>query len=79
MPTLGIRSQELGGPMTLENLLTVKQVAEASPAFSEASLRWLIFNSKENGFDSVIIRIGGRVLIDVSKIPAWVELHRLRQ
>jgi hypothetical protein len=54
--------------------LTVSQFASKHPAFSEASLRWIIFNAKErrgsqgavlsNGFETAIIRLGRKVLID---------------
>ncbi len=64
--------------MTLENLLTVKQVAESSPAFSEASIRWLIFNGESNGFAEVLVKVGRRVLIDVRKLDEWLEKNRLR-
>ncbi len=64
--------------MTLENLFTVKQVAETSPAFSEASIRWLIFNRKQNGFDEVLVKVGGRVYIDARKLDSFIEKHRLR-
>ncbi len=67
------------------NILTIKQLANRYPAFTEGSLRWLIFNSKNrkstkktikgNGFDSVLIRIGKRVLIDEKKFLMWVDAH----
>jgi hypothetical protein len=54
-------------------LLTVKQLAESSPAFSEASLRWLIFNAKQNGFETVVLRVGRRVLIDLDRFEEWLS------
>ena len=36
-------------------------------------LRALIFNAKKNGFDKVIRRIGGRVLIKEDAYFQWVE------
>jgi hypothetical protein len=36
-------------------------------------LRHLIFNANSNGFDSVIRRIGRRVLIDEAAFFAWVD------
>lgn len=36
-------------------------------------LRHLIFNSKSNGFDTVILRVGRRVLIDETKFFEWVN------
>jgi hypothetical protein len=63
-------------------LLTVKQFSEHHPAFSQASLRSLIFaaNSRKsshgvipgNGLDLAIVRIGRKVLIDEVKFFEWV-------
>ena len=36
-------------------------------------LRALIFNAKKNGFDKVIRRIGGRVLVKEDAYFDWVE------
>ncbi len=36
-------------------------------------LRSLIFNSRQNGFDKVIKRVGRRVLIDEAAFFAWVN------
>lgn len=36
-------------------------------------LRHLIFNSKSNGFDKVIRRVGRRVLIDKAAFFIWVN------
>jgi len=49
---------------TTPNLLTVRQFAHRHPAFTEASLRYLIFHSDSNGFNDCILRIGSRVLLD---------------
>jgi hypothetical protein len=45
------------------NLLTIRQFADKYPAFSESSLRWLIFNREENGFSAAFIKLGRRMLI----------------
>jgi len=37
-------------------------------------LRHLIFNSRTNGFEKVIKRIGRRILIDESEFFKWVQL-----
>lgn len=60
-------------PPRLE-LLTVKQVADEYPAFTEASLRKLIFRGPLNGLECAIRRIGRRVLVDRRKFEAWLEL-----
>lgn len=58
------------------NLRTVKQLAAENPAFTEGSLRWLVFNAASNGFDTAIVRVGRRVLIDVPKLNDWLEANR---
>ena len=65
--------------MVLERLLTVKQLADASPAFTEASLRWQIFNSTTNGLDRALVKVGRRVLIDVAEFELWLEQQRVRE
>jgi hypothetical protein len=65
-------------------LLTVRQFAVRHPAFSESSLRWLIFNAGQrrvsgglvlpgNGFEVALVRIGRRVFIDEERFFAWAE------
>ena len=58
------------------DLRTIKQLAQENPAFTEASLRWLVFNARQNGLDAAIIRVGRRVLIDLQKLDAWLEARR---
>lgn len=52
---------------------TVSQFAQMNPAFTQGCLRTLIFNARSNGFDKVIRRIGGRVLIKLSAFNQWIE------
>jgi hypothetical protein len=62
--------------LDFRNLRTVKAIAaESGGAFTEGSLRWLIFKSAENGFDAVIVRIGDKVLIDVVAFNLWLAQH----
>jgi hypothetical protein len=56
-----------------QQYLTVRQLTESYPAFPQSSIRWLIFNSKKNGFDTVIRRIGTKILISESAFLAFVE------
>ncbi|MCP4474164.1 MAG: DNA-binding protein [Gammaproteobacteria bacterium] len=56
-----------------KRLATVKQVADAYPAFTQSSLRWLIFNEHSNGFDQCIRRIGRKILIDLDYFEKWIE------
>lgn len=64
--------------MVLEDLRTIKQLATANPGvWTESSLRWLVFNSKENGLDQAIVKLGGRVLIDIRQFERWLDSQRL--
>jgi len=40
---------------------------------SIGGLRHLIFNAQRNGFDRVVRRVGGRVLIDEAAFFTWVD------
>lgn len=52
---------------------TVKEIPKHYPGiFSEASIRWLIFNEKENGFGRCIKRIGRKILIDLNEFDKWI-------
>ena len=62
--------------MNAQNILTVSQLAELNPAFSEATIRWWIFNAETNGFSRCLVRIGGRVFIDRATFEQWLEEHR---
>ena len=63
--------------LTSDHLLTVKQLAEKSPAFSEASLRFLIFCAEKNGLSRALVKVGRRILIDVAEFERWLESQRL--
>lgn len=61
---------------TGKRLFTVRQAEDAYPAFTQSSLRYLIFNStgnNPNGFAVCIRHIGRKVLIDADNFEAWVE------
>jgi hypothetical protein len=45
-------------------------------AYSEAGIRWLIFNSKRNGLDPHIRRIGRKVPVSVPGFQAWIESQK---
>ena len=59
--------------MSTTTLLTIKQFAERHPAFSNNSLRWIVFRSADKSdpdyskFRPAIHRVGGRVLIEEQK------------
>lgn len=56
-------------------LLTVRQFANRHNAFTEAGLRYLIFNASTNGMEKCLRRIGRRVLIDETQFFEWIELN----
>ena len=65
-----------------QDLRTVKQLAEElkpTGAFTEASIRWLIFNRTQNGFDACLVRVGRKVLIDRTRFGQWLEAQRTQQ
>ncbi len=62
--------------MISERLRTLRQLAERNPAFTEGALRWHVFNSKHNGLDCAIVRVGRRVLIDEAEFSRWLESKR---
>lgn len=65
------------------SLLTVRQFADKHTAFSQSSLRNLIFLAQNrktsrgvivgNGLAMAIIRIGRKLLIDEAKFYAWID------
>jgi hypothetical protein len=64
-------------PELHRRLRTVKQLsAETGKSFTEGSLRWLIFNAQSNGLSHALIRVGGRVRIDLDKFNEWLANQR---
>ncbi len=53
--------------------LTVSQVSENYPAFSEASLRYHLFHSSKNNLDKAIRRVGRKILINAELFEEWIE------
>ena len=62
--------------ISAENLLSISQVAERCPALSQSALRWLVYNSKESGFDEALIFVGRRVFIDFERLNEFLEKRR---
>ena len=79
--TEGSRRNVSEAPLTVGfgDLRTVRQLASMNPAFSEASLRWLIFNAEKNGLDCALVKPGRRVLIDIHEFERWLEERRVTQ
>lgn len=70
----------------LPTLLTVRQFADKHPAFSQGSLRNLIFLAQPrhtsqgtihgNGLDAALVRVGRKLLIDEAKFFGWIDGQR---
>ena len=65
----------------MSKLVNVAQLSAGIPAFTQASIRWLIFCAQENGLEKsgAIIRVGRRVLIDEEKFVGWIRAHGAQQ
>jgi hypothetical protein len=60
-----------------QKFASVKEASKIHPSFSEPSLRYLIFNAQKNGLKKCLIKIGKKVLIDLSEFEAWIKAHSL--
>ncbi len=58
---------------TPRRLIPLTAWPEYHPWPGTAGLRNLVFHSGSNGFDSVVRRVGRRVLIDEGAFFGWVE------
>ena len=58
--------------MQLDQLATVRQIAAVSP-FSEATLRYWLFQRESNGLSKAVIRVGGRLYLDKEEFKRWLE------
>jgi hypothetical protein len=54
-------------------LKTVAQFSDSGP-WTAASLRWMIFQARQNGLatSGALVRLGRRVFIDTDKFDAWL-------
>ena len=62
-----------------QTLFTVKQFAEQEPAFTEAALRWLIFNEGSNGLKAAgaFPKLGSKRFIHKENFLRHVEKTNL--
>ena len=60
-------------PLQQPQILTVKQFSQKFPAFTEASLRYLIFHSNSNGLHCCLRRIGRKILIIEAEFFNWLD------
>ncbi|MBB1471831.1 DNA-binding protein [Luteimonas sp. MC1782] len=60
------------------DLKTVAAFAADGP-FTEAQVRWWIFNESQNGLqaEGAIVRIGRRVYIDTLAFDRWIEAQQV--
>ncbi|MEC8067357.1 MAG: DNA-binding protein [Pseudomonadota bacterium] len=63
--------------MVSQNIVSVKGLSEMIPAFTESMIRWWIFNADINGLNKSLIKIGGRVYIDLASFNEWLEGQRV--
>jgi len=56
---------------------SVKQLAQSYP-FSESSLRYWIFNAKQNGLQHCLRKIGKKILINLEQFEKWIDSHQGR-
>lgn len=63
--------------MNFENLITVKELAGTASYLSESTIRWWIFNADLNGLSASLVKIGGRVYIDIASFNEWLDQHRM--
>ncbi len=58
-----------------KRLSSVKKIPELYPdsGFTISSIRWLIFNEKQNGFSKCVRRIGRKILIDLDEFESWID------
>lgn len=63
-------------PALPKRYLTIRQTAQTYPAMTEGALRFLRFNGSNNGFDSCVLNVGRRVLIDADLFEKWLDSHK---
>lgn len=61
--------------MVETRLVSVADLVRQHPAFTDASIRWLLFKADENGLSrsGAVCRVGRRVLIDEPKFIEWIK------
>lgn len=58
------------------SFIPVSEWEKKHPWPKVGGLRHLIFHSKRNGFNKVIVRAGRRILIDEAAFFQWLDEHR---
>jgi len=60
----------------MKNLMTVKQLAEAVPAFTVGGIRNLLFYDTDNFRTRCSIKVGAKVMLDAEQVESWLNDHR---
>ena len=58
-----------------DEYVTVAQLAERYPAFTQGSIRWIIFNRENDGASKFVCKLGRKVIINLSKWKQWLAEH----
>ena len=69
---------DLSNDQSAGDYLTVAQLSNRFPAFSQGSIRWLIFNANTNGFNKVVRKIGRKVVLNLHDFKKFVEEQALK-
>ena len=59
--------------LNINNWLPLDTFIEKHPQFTANQLRWMIRNSKHNGFDTVHTKIGRRIYICENSFGSYLE------
>lgn len=52
--------------------VTVRELSQRYPVFSEGSLRWMIFKN-QNEFRKNCKKIGRKIFVDLNAFKQWIE------
>jgi len=59
-----------------KRFLTIRQTAQTYPALNVSALRWLRFHGDTNGFNSCVLTVGRKLLIDADAFERWIDSHK---
>lgn len=54
------------------DLAAIRDLAKPASPFTEASLRWMVFNAKTNGLERAIVRVGKSVYLSKTRFNEWL-------
>lgn len=67
------------GSISYQSLRTVKGIAvESGGTLTEPTIRWWIFNERDNGFSKCIVRVNRRVYINTDALNQWLAESQVR-